>query len=408
MKTCEFGFGALGYIRKYKKVREDSYKILLIGTHGQNNIGDELLLETFLFQLRRFVNKQVLDFFVNSYQPEVTEAVFNVKSFHTLKEKYKLLFYILRCDCIFFAGGSIVKELYSAYGRNKYSVLNILVFLVGFSKIIMRKKIILSNIGIGPLETKKGLRKAKFVLSHSDFVSVRDLESIKYGRMVGIDKLILVPDAVLSLDKNYFKLVDINDRKINSLMDVHKIGFNLCRNISKPAVWNNFIIEMMNFFEILFNYNPDIEIIGLPMQQNYSCDDYKTLNEFQIQLKKRLPRIKIKILRPKEAKEVAKIINDCDLMIVERLHGAVLSTIIHVPFISLEYDVKVKSYLAEIDFKDNGVDISESFDAREVFGKVKTVAENYSKQVCKLKSVSSEKKFLADKYFIQLREDLYS
>lgn len=51
-------------------------KILFLGTHGQHNVGDELLLETFLTQLGSEHH-----YFVNSYDPEFTKAQLQPK-FH--------------------------------------------------------------------------------------------------------------------------------------------------------------------------------------------------------------------------------------------------------------------------------------------------------------------------------------
>ncbi len=42
-------------------------RIVFLGTHGQMNIGDELLLETFLTQLGRDNH-----YYVNSYDPQFT------------------------------------------------------------------------------------------------------------------------------------------------------------------------------------------------------------------------------------------------------------------------------------------------------------------------------------------------
>jgi hypothetical protein len=85
-------------------------KILFLGTHGQFNIGDELLLETFLSQLG-----PEHDFAVNSYDPAFTQQAmrpkFKVESFHTTRELPRFLKYLITSDLLFFGGGSIIKEL---------------------------------------------------------------------------------------------------------------------------------------------------------------------------------------------------------------------------------------------------------------------------------------------------------
>ena len=97
-------------------------KILFLGTHGQFNLGDELLLETFLSQLG-----EEHTYAVNSYDPAFTQNAmrpkFNVESFHTTRELPRFLKYLLTSKVIFFGGGSIIKELYASVGRNPYSTL---------------------------------------------------------------------------------------------------------------------------------------------------------------------------------------------------------------------------------------------------------------------------------------------
>ncbi|MDD4409349.1 MAG: polysaccharide pyruvyl transferase family protein [Candidatus Pacebacteria bacterium] len=394
----KFGFGGIGYLTSFMK-KGGEIKVLLIGTHGQNNIGDELLLETFLFQLRKIDN---ISFFVNSYQPQKTREDFKVKTFHTLNEKHKLLFYIFDCDLLFFAGGSIVKELYSDYGRDRYSVLNILILLIIFTKRIGRKKIILSNVGIGPLNTEKGFKKSSYILESVDFVSVRDSSSLSFGEQVNKKiQIEVVPDAVFSLDRVYF---DLSGRNIDLFSGVNVIGLNLCRNIAKPEVWDYFILEMMKVVIGLYKKNNMIRIVGIPMQFDYSCDDYETLSLFRDKIKNEIPDINFEILVLRSAVDVARVINVVDLVIAERLHCSILSTIIHTPFIALEYDIKVKSYLSEINLEKSGFDISFDFNSENVLKRIEDISSNYSKERDYLKNISAKKKNKVDSYFAKIRK----
>jgi polysaccharide pyruvyl transferase WcaK-like protein len=92
--------------------------IVFLGTHGQMNIGDELLLETFLTQLGA-ENR----YFVNSYDPAFTAAQlgahFHAEVFNTATERSKLLKYLWQADLLFFGGGSIIKELYASTGTQR-------------------------------------------------------------------------------------------------------------------------------------------------------------------------------------------------------------------------------------------------------------------------------------------------
>ena len=119
-------------------------RIVFLGTHGQFNIGDELLLETFLNELG--TDNQ---YYVNSYDPDFTTAQltprFDVEVFHTVEERARFLRYLMRCDLLIFGGGSIIKELYASVGRNRYATLIMVLLTVTFTRHIARKMIVMSN-----------------------------------------------------------------------------------------------------------------------------------------------------------------------------------------------------------------------------------------------------------------------
>ncbi|MGB0111963.1 MAG: hypothetical protein WBP59_01965, partial [Ilumatobacteraceae bacterium] len=111
--------------------------VLFLGTHGQFNVGDELLLETFLGQLgsqHRFM--------VNSYDPARTAAAldgrYDVDVFDTASGRLALLGRIRRCDAVVFGGGSILKELYASVGRWRHATLVMVLALVIVAKMFRR------------------------------------------------------------------------------------------------------------------------------------------------------------------------------------------------------------------------------------------------------------------------------
>ena len=180
-------------------------KILFLGTHGQFNIGDELLLETFLGQLGR-----QNQFYVNSYDPQFTKGAlqsrFNLETFHTTQELPRFIRYLVTCDVLFFGGGSIIKELYASVGRNRYATLAMIYATVTFAHLIARKRVVMSNIGVGPIATKMGQRMARWILRQVDILSVRDQKSLNTCLQLGIpsQKVRQVPDAVFANSPQVF------------------------------------------------------------------------------------------------------------------------------------------------------------------------------------------------------------
>ena len=209
-----------------------SKNILFLGTHGQHNIGDELLLETFLAQLG-----EQHSYMINSYDPEFTHAQlagkYDVDVFHTTTEKMQLPKRIWQADLLFFGGGSVLKELYASVGRNRYSTLLMVLLIVLFARVIARKPIIMSNIGVGPVHSRFGLLLVKLILGQVTYVSVRDQRSYDTCRQVGIStrKLVLVPDAVFVTDPESLGHVRSADKTGSAPL---KIALNLNYNIENP------------------------------------------------------------------------------------------------------------------------------------------------------------------------------
>jgi len=93
-------------------------RVLLLGAYGQNNIGDETLLEVFL---RKLENCSI---FVGSRKPEETSKKYGISSFRMYGDYRQLLRLLISSDVIIFGGGSLLKELNPYVTRRwRYSVL---------------------------------------------------------------------------------------------------------------------------------------------------------------------------------------------------------------------------------------------------------------------------------------------
>ena len=332
-------------------------KILLLGTHGQYNIGDELLLETFLYQLG-----DQYEYTVNSYDPDFTMRQlgeqYNLKVFHTVQGRWAILDYILKCDLIFFGGGSIIKELYASVGRNRYSTLLMVLAIVSFSKFIGRKPIIMSNIGIGPIETKFGLFLAKLIFSMVKYVSVRDQKSFDTCQQMKLnnEKFDFVPDAVFVHKPSFFvqKQAPLQERNGNLI-----VALNLNYNIEHPEQWESFIQNLAEGFQKVHQQQP-IQIHALPMQSGYKIhNDLEILTEFR----SRIPEIDVLLHNPVTPQDIGKIISKCDLVVSERLHTCIAAALMGKPLLPLIYDVKVREMAQLIGVAEFGLEIDATFSA---------------------------------------------
>jgi len=344
-------------------------KILFLGTHGQFNLGDELLLETFLSQLgdeHRYA--------VNSYDPAFTQNAmrpkFNVESFHTTGELPRFLKHLLACDLLFFGGGSIIKELYASVGRNPYSTLLMILATVTFAKQIAHKTVVMSNIGVGPLMTPNGERLARWILKQVDFLSVRDEKSHQTTLKLGLapSKVKLVPDAVFANPPEVFIP---NPRPLPASKKI-RIALNLNYDIESRAAWEPFLSNLAAALVEVHAVTP-LEIHTLPMQSRFKAnDDLSVLKEFS----ERIQDIPCFVHDPQTAQEAAEIIASADMVLAERLHTLVIASILGKPFFGLVYDVKVRELVEYLGMSQHSLNINLPFEAGDLAGGIRLVLKN--------------------------------
>ncbi|BCX02733.1 MAG: hypothetical protein KatS3mg053_0671 [Candidatus Roseilinea sp.] len=388
-------------------------KIVFLGTHGQHNIGDELLLETFLAQLGSHHHYEV-----NSYDPPYTAAQlhsrFHADVFNTARERRRLLHRLRQCDLVFFGGGSIIKELYASVGRNRYATLLMVLAIVTFARRIARKPIVMSNIGVGPLQTKQGRRFARWTLHQVDVLSVRDCKSYQTCLSLGVPahRVQLVPDAVFAQSPAQFAPLTCEEvagyplpRPVTgdgALQPPLRVALNLNYDIENSANWTTFLQNLEDGLRALHADRP-IEIHTLPMQSRFKTQhDAKVLSEFCA----RLPEIEVHQRLPTTHRQVAALIAGCDLLVAERLHALVIAAILGKPFVALTYDVKVRELVASLAMTSYALDVNAPFDPLAFKRAAEAALDDpASIQAHLLKRSATMRSELA-RYFSRLRQQL--
>jgi len=375
-------------------------RIVFLGTHGQANIGDELLLETFLGQLG-----EEHQYFVNSYDPTFTAAQlrprFQVEVFHTATERGRFLRYLLGCDVLIFGGGSIIKELYASVGRSRYSTLLMVLLPVTFTRWIARKPIVMSNIGVGPIQSGWGERLAGLILRQVNLLSVRDEKSYKTSRKLGLmeNHVQLVPDAVFVTPPD--QLVAEPDKVLAPAPKL-RVALNLNYNIENPANWENFMQSLEAGLRRL-NATQPLEIHALPMQSQFNPEnDWKTLAAFQT----RIPEIEFHLHRPETFREAAALIASCDVLLAERLHALVMAAILGKPFLALMYDVKVRELVSGLGMNDYALDINHPFAPEAIQQRVECLQRETSAVRSQLLQQSEQRRAELTLYFQHVRTAL--
>ena len=378
--------------------RAPSRTILLLGTHGQFNLGDELLLETFLTQFGTEHR-----YYVNSYAPPETAAQldqrFTVEVFDTAKGRLDLLRHLHASDLVVFGGGSILKELYPSTGRWRYATLFMVLTIAVFCRLVVRRPILMSNIGVGPVTTATGRRLTRWILHLVSLVAVRDRGSLETCLAIGADpaKLRLVPDAVWVNEPEVFVPEPL--RQNEAATRPVRIALNLNRDIENGSQWEPFLDLLEEALRLVAATTP-IELHALPMQSRFKeHHDLRILEEFLA----RLPEVASIFHDTEHHVDIGRIIADCDVVVSERLHAIVIAAILGRATVALMYDVKVQELVEQLELVDRAVDINTTFDPASLADMIVGAVDDDGGEGRRLAARAGELRSDASQYFDDVR-----
>ena len=106
---------------------------------------------------------------------------------------------------------------------------------------------------------------------------------------------------------------------------------------------------------------------------------------------------------PQTAQQAGEIISGCDLILAERLHTLVISSILGKPFFGLVYDVKVQELVDYLGMSEHSLNINQPFLVETLFNGIKGVLSEREKIQRHLKTRSGELRGELDDYFSEIR-----
>jgi polysaccharide pyruvyl transferase CsaB len=302
---------------------------VICGAYGRGNAGDEAILKAILSQLKEI--DPDMPFWVMSRNKKETSLVCKTRSFYIFN--IFAFFSSLRKAKIFInGGGSLIQDVTSS--RSLYFYLFTLKAAKWFGC-----RIIMYGCGIGPIKLKRNRRIAAKVLNDTaEIITLRDSISYKVLKEMKVEK----PEIILSADPT-----------IN------------CKKASKAEVEATFISE---------GVPPEIRKIGLCLRNwhsfnkpeyvaeaaDYAYETYGLVPVFlPIELPKDLSAADKVITHLKSpyyvcskrhsVEELIGMLGSMELVVGMRLHSIIFATAGGAPTIGISYDIKVDSFLKDID-----------------------------------------------------------
>lgn len=305
--------------------------ILLLGAYGQNNLGDEALLEVFL---QKFGRENVI---VNSAQPDLTAQKYNIKTIPTYLSwpRLRRVRAILTADILVLGGGSVIKEVEGSFLAQLAYLLRLIILLAAAR--LLQKPVFMLGIGVGPLEQPFFRPLARLVANLATEIYVRDSVSATLLACLGVKPPVRVStDPVFLLEKSNLEINLPNISPETPLLVV--IPRYSLSTAQQKALANACDYAISNF---------GATVLFVPFQTGYLAK-YDDVTAIHAVYNYMTYQKAVRFLIPVTAAEALAIIGRADLVISARLHGLIFATTQHIPTIALDYDIKVSSFMAQI------------------------------------------------------------
>lgn len=323
-------------------------KVLLLGSYGQSNLGDDLLMWNYLqFLSARGATEIYVNANTTEHIPKAVKKAFpDIKIVNTYKTpllKYMQL--IKSVDYIAYGGGTLYKELYASTGRSRYSVI---IRLMGFNLIakLLGTRVYHLHIGIGSLKTKRGRLITKLALTFATKTVFRDKESFEFARdILGVPtrKITKSVDG-LFIDPIWQKTWHEKQLKIDRKKYKRVVGINILSDIPDWIDRKSYIKTMQQFATELLKKGDFV--VFIPFQTAFNANnDYTFMSKtFGDQLR---PYKNYLLLDDVPIDLVHSYMNQCDVLVGMRFHSLLLSTVCRLPFVAIAYDTKCWRYIEE-------------------------------------------------------------
>lgn len=313
------------YLEILKENRHRNFDFVVTGYYGHNNSGDEALLSAVVRNLQRTCPQSPICALTSA--PITTENTCNV----TAVQRFNLP----AVDRVFshgkvliFGGGNLIQDITSTKSLLYYLT------LLRMARHRGMKTMLYAN-GIGPVIKESNRQRAAKVLNQCDIITLRDADSLKLLRSMGVNRpmIRLTADETLTLP--------VPDA---AFCQQALRGFQLD---SKPYILvsvRQFKNTTPEFFQSLADavsqlaHSRGLEVVLVPLHADADPEASKHFRSLLTCPSRFLPH-------PRTLPEMLSIIMGSQAVVGMRMHALVFAACCHVPFVGLAYDPKVKSFV---------------------------------------------------------------
>lgn len=301
-----------------------SAKLLLAGYFGCGNLGDDAILLGFV----QGIKEHPYTFRTLCGSPEELMRHYGLQGVQRL-DSGAIKAAIAESDAVVFPGGSIFQDVTSVRSVAYY---------MGVCRQAKRsgKKLILLGQGVGPLRRFLGKRFAAAAFNHADAIVVRDQESVRTLKALGVrttprmggDMAYLLPRPERLEEAQAFGVGNIKSVAISAR------PFKRDKNRAVVALFSETakLLHSQGYLPVLFEMD--------------RLEDGPIIQEISKHLGGKVPEIR-NLTTPIQAQER---LGRMEGVIAMRLHAGILATTVGVPPFMINYDPKVGAFVDQLGF----------------------------------------------------------
>ncbi len=306
------------------------YDAIISGYYGFNNIGDDAMLTSILYNLRQ--HKPNISILALSRKPDGTSQSYGVASINR-KNIFTVFCAMRKAKLFIYGGGNIIQD--STSSRS-------LIYYLGTAWLAkkLKLKVMFYANGIGPINKPMNAEFSRKILNKADIITVREKLSFYELKRMGITKpkIVLTADAALALKIDNNVQIDVLLNNEGIPLDGKYAGFSVrkCPGLEnlQHEKYESTIAKIADYVYLTYNLKP----VFIPMEYHVDI----------ITIKNIVSKMKTEshiISDNHSVSETLAIIKRLDIMVAMRLHALIFSAYMNVPFVGISYQPKVEGFL---------------------------------------------------------------
>lgn len=361
-------------------------RILISGSYGTGNCGDEVILESLLqvfshhhitvlsqgpaYTKTHFDQVRVVPQTLSFAAIRIVKDICKLR-FKNIYHRWVFLRELLRCDIFVMGGGGLLSEL----------IPSVLVFYLMQIQIatLLKKQVLIVGVGIGPLHTTKGIKLfAKTIEGKVGLIIVRDEHSLKIT-----ESYLTSPKAKLAPDLAFWNK-NLYHRARNA--QSKKIIFNFYKAFADEVVWPGQVEKYQKLEKIIIAVIKHLiaqgnDVLILPFGTQNDLDYAHYVGELVSS-----PHCQV-YSEQTGYKGVLNQFENARYSITMRFHAGLLSFLQGIPSLCLDQQFKSERLLREMNLPElliempDGIHKAEKqekfIELEEVLEKVKFIERNY-------------------------------